>query len=261
MKLVMLGTGNGGDPKCYNTCFVVDNNGEKFLVDGGGGNQVLMQLKLANIDIYDIHNIFISHNHPDHILGIIWILKRISGAMRKGKYEGECNIYASDETIHAIKTMRDLLFAKKNINERVKFIEVEDNEEKEICGMNIKFFDTIAIKAKQFGFSINENEFVFTGDEPLVKENFSEFENCNWLFHNVYCLESEKDKYNPAKMCHSTLKEACETATQIGAKKLIMSHTEMNTLKTRKETYTNESKEYYNGIAYVPDDLDVIELN
>ena len=42
--------------------------------------------------------------------------------MRKGKYEGNCYIYASNETIHAIKTMRDLLIATKNIIDRVKFI-------------------------------------------------------------------------------------------------------------------------------------------
>ena len=42
MKLTMLGTGNGGDPKCYNACFCIENKGQYFLTDGGGGNQILL---------------------------------------------------------------------------------------------------------------------------------------------------------------------------------------------------------------------------
>jgi len=143
MKLIVLGTANGSaHSECYNTCFCIENNGQYFLVDGGGGNQILLNLKASYVDVLDIHDIFISHNHPDHILGIIWVLKRVSGGMRKGKYEGDLRIYGSDVTIHAIKTMRDLLFAKKNIIDRVKFIEIKDNEDHGICGMKVRSFDT-----------------------------------------------------------------------------------------------------------------------
>ncbi len=63
IKLHILSTGNGGAIKYYNTCFAIENNGEYFLVDGGGGNQILNQLEYANINISKIHNIFLSHNH------------------------------------------------------------------------------------------------------------------------------------------------------------------------------------------------------
>lgn len=38
MKLIMLGTGNAAVTKCYNTCFLLSEDNEYFLVDGGGGN-------------------------------------------------------------------------------------------------------------------------------------------------------------------------------------------------------------------------------
>lgn len=44
MKLTMLGTGNALVTDCYNTCFLIENNGEFFMVDGGGGNTILKQL-------------------------------------------------------------------------------------------------------------------------------------------------------------------------------------------------------------------------
>lgn len=45
MKLIMLGTGNALVTKCYNTCFVFENQNQYFLVDGGGGNTLLSQLE------------------------------------------------------------------------------------------------------------------------------------------------------------------------------------------------------------------------
>ena len=50
MKLTLLGTGNALVTECYNTCFVVEEKEEYFMVDGGGGNTVLRQLKEAGID-------------------------------------------------------------------------------------------------------------------------------------------------------------------------------------------------------------------
>ena len=47
MKLTMLGTGNALVTECYNTCFMLDDGGELFMVDGGGGNTILRQIKLA----------------------------------------------------------------------------------------------------------------------------------------------------------------------------------------------------------------------
>lgn len=38
MNLTMLGTGNALVTECYNTCFVLEENGKYFMVDGGGGN-------------------------------------------------------------------------------------------------------------------------------------------------------------------------------------------------------------------------------
>ena len=50
MKLTILGTGNAMVTKCYNTCFAIENDGHYFLVDGGGGNTIMKQLKNADID-------------------------------------------------------------------------------------------------------------------------------------------------------------------------------------------------------------------
>nr|WP_288160728.1 MBL fold metallo-hydrolase [uncultured Sharpea sp.] len=72
MELTMLGTGNALVTECYNTCYVFEENDKYFLVDGGGGNEILKRLKYNNIDYRKIHDIMITHKHIDHLLGIIW---------------------------------------------------------------------------------------------------------------------------------------------------------------------------------------------
>ena len=63
----MLGTGNATVTRCYNTCFVLQTERTKLLVDAGGGNGILVQLEKAHIAISDIHNMFVTHAHTDHV--------------------------------------------------------------------------------------------------------------------------------------------------------------------------------------------------
>ena len=84
-KIVMLGTGNGGTLDLYNTCFVIQNESDNFLIDTGGSIDIVKRLGKIDIDIKDIKHIFISHSHTDHILGLIWMFKRIGRAAISGR--------------------------------------------------------------------------------------------------------------------------------------------------------------------------------
>lgn len=69
MKLTMLGTGNALVTECYNTCFVLSDGNDHFMVDGGGGMTVLHQLKYAGWTGGRWRTIFVTHKHIDHLLG------------------------------------------------------------------------------------------------------------------------------------------------------------------------------------------------
>ena len=106
MYLTMLGTGNATATKCYNTCFVITDTSkaehQHFLVDGGGGNGLLRQLELAGINWRDIREIFVTHKHTDHLLGIVWMVRMICLNMKRNHYDGEAVIYGHDEVIDII---------------------------------------------------------------------------------------------------------------------------------------------------------------
>ena len=97
-ELYVFGTGNAQATHCYNTCFAIKDGDEFFMVDAGGGNGILGILEKMNVDMAHIHHIFVTHEHTDHILGIVWMVRMIATAMKKGKYEGELRIYCHPGT-------------------------------------------------------------------------------------------------------------------------------------------------------------------
>ena len=111
-SLIILGTGNATVTKCYNTCFAIQKENEYFLVDTGGGNGILAQLEKAEIPLEKIHNIFISHEHTDHVLGLVWLIRMIATRMKNGKYEGNLDIYCHKELKETIVTIVHLTVQK-----------------------------------------------------------------------------------------------------------------------------------------------------
>ncbi len=266
MDITMLGTGNALVTECYNTCFVLSENGEHFMVDGGGGSAVLSQLKEADLDWKSMRTIFVTHKHIDHLLGIIWMVRMICQNMNKGTYEGEATIYAHDEVIRLLQDMAYNLLPEKItrfIGDRLHLVVVEDGECKEILGKKVTFFDIHSTKAKQFGLSMdlgNGEKLTCCGDEPYNECEKIYAENSTWLLHEAFCLYSQADVFSPYEKHHSTVKDACELAEQLHVKNLLLYHTEDKNIKSRKKLYTEEGKQYYKGNLYIPDDLEVLKL-
>ena len=262
MKLTILGTGNAAVSECYNTCFVLSDKEEYFLVDAGGGNKILKLLKDAGIELEDIHNIFVTHEHIDHVLGVIWLIRMIGQRMNQGKYEGDLRIYCHQELAEKIQTIASLTIQKKvcrHMGERIQFVKVESGEQREIMGCTVTFFDIASTKAKQFGFTMklkNGGKFTCVGDEPYNEANYEYVKGSSWLLHEAFCLYAEADKFKPYEKHHSTVKETCQLAEELGVPNLLLYHTEETHLKERKELYTAEGQEYYHGNLYVPDDME-----
>lgn len=266
MKLTMLGTGNALVTECYNTCFVIHESQEYFLVDGGGGNALLHQLKQAGINWKDVHSIFVTHKHIDHLLGIVWMIRMICQYMNQGQYEGAAMIYAHDEVIELLRDMAERLLQKKEtafIGQRLHLIPVQNGEQKTILGRNVTFFDIQSTKAKQFGFCMeigNGQKLTCCGDEPYNPCERKYAEGSKWLLHEAFCLYSQADIFAPYEKHHSTVKDACELAEKLGVRNLLLYHTEDRNLSHRKELYAKEGKEYFTGRLFIPDDLETVAL-
>ena len=266
-KIIVLGTGNGSATDIYNTCFILENNNrEYFLVDTGGGNGILKQLKKSNIDINKIHDIFISHKHIDHLLGLLWLYRNIEISMKKGTYEGILNIYCHEELASVITLMINTLIRKElltHLDKRIFINPIKDHEKVKILNYDIEFFDICAKGDKQYGFKtvLNSGKILsFAGDEPLNEDLFDFVRNSDYLLHEAFCLEEEATKFKAREKNHDTVAFASLKAEKLGIRNLILWHTSDNLGSSRRELYTKEASKYYSGNIIIPDDLEVIDL-
>ena len=265
-KLYVLGTGNAMVTKCFNTCFTIFDGKEHFVVDTGGGNGILAIFEKLDINVTQIHNIFISHKHTDHLFGLFWIIRKIGALIANEKYEGNLNIYCHEELERAIQTISDLTIITKYLKyygNRINIIPVKDREKININNNEIEFVDIFSTKDLQYGFIAKLSDgkkLAFLGDEPY-KNNFDDLiQDSDWLLSEAFCLYEERDIYKPYEKHHNTVKDSCEIAQKLNVKNLILWHTEDTNIQNRKELYSLEAKQYFYGNIFVPNDLEIIDL-
>lgn len=263
-KITMLGTGNALVSNIYNTCFVLETDKTQLLVDAGGGNGILAQLRKAYNPITNIHHLFVTHAHSDHILGVVWVIRMVAQCK---EYVGQLHVYGNDKVMRVIHTINNMVLAKKQlekVDERVIYHELEDGDRYEVGDMQLTFFDIHSTKEKQFGFRAempNGTTLACLGDEPYNEANRQYIENADWMMCEAFCLYADRDVFKPYEKNHSTALDAGKLAEELGIKNLILYHTEEKTIATRKENYRREAAEHFKGKIIVPEDLESIEIS
>ena len=76
------------------------------------------------------------------------------------------------------------------------------------------------------------------GDEPCHQINEAYIQNSDWLLHE----------------------DACQLAQSLNIQNLLLYHTEDKNIKQRHALYMKEAKQYFQGNIWIPDDLDIINI-
>lgn len=252
-QIIMLGTGNAIVTRCYNTCFILKTAKTMLLVDAGGGNGILLQLEKAKIDLTDIHHLFITHAHTDHILGAVWMVRLVIHRMKNKEYSGTFTVYSHDKALKVLDWICRMTLPEKDISfleKSVFFKEVKENDIFQLGDMELQCFDLLSTKEKQFGFSAqlpNNLKLVCLGDEPYNENNRHYVENADWLLCEAFCLYKDREIFKPYEKHHSTALDSGVLAGRLNVKNLLLYHTEDRNLDTRKETYTEEASRNFKG--------------
>jgi len=115
-KLIVLGTGYAMATKCCNTCFAIYTGEEYILVDAGGGNGILSQAEKIGMNWKRVRQMLVTHSHCDHILGVVWVLRKISTMITTGKYIGSFDIWCHENLVETILTLAKLTLQKKHFD-------------------------------------------------------------------------------------------------------------------------------------------------
>ena len=265
-QLYIFGTGHAGVIHNYNTCFALRDGDEYFMTDAGGGNRILGILQDMDIPLDHIHHIFVTHEHTDHILGIVWMVRMIGSRIISGRYQGNLSLYCHEELTETIRTLCRLTLPGKLMNlfgDRIYLIGVTDGQTLDILGHSVTFFDIHSTKAKQFGYTFalhDKRKLTCAGAAPFHPLCRSYAEGSSWLLHEAFCLYSERDKHKPYEKHHSTVKDACELAQSLQVPNLVLWHTEEDHGSDRPSLYLAEGRDYYTGNLFVPEDKTILDL-
>ena len=261
-KYSVLASGSTGNS------FYVETPQKRLLIDAGLTGKKITSL-LADIDRKpeDLDAILITHEHSDHILGAVWVIRRIASLMNKDIYAGEFHIYCHDVACEIIEMMAQMLLTRDELSQygkRILLHEVHDGEQVNFLNMKLTAFDIRSRKAKQFGYRLrfaNRRTLVCLGDEPYNERCRAYAEKADWLVSEAFCLDADAERFRPHEKGHGTVREAAISAEKLSVKNLVLFHTEDTAMDSRKERYTAEAAEHFKGGVFVPDDLDRIDID
>ncbi len=265
-RIIMLGTGHAAVTRCYNTCFIIRTSEGMLLVDAGGGNGILTQLERANIPLGDIHNMFVTHAHTDHVLGAVWMVRMALHRAKDSGHDGTFTVFGHDKVLDTIERICRMTMSESELaymGKKVLLHELKDEDQFSVCGMEMQCFDIHSTKEKQFGFRAvmpGGKTVVCLGDEPYHEVNRRYVENADWLMSEAFCLYRDRDIFHPYEKHHSTAMEAGAAAAKLHVKNLLLYHTEDSDLSHRKHDYTEECARSFSGNIIVPDDLESIDI-
>lgn len=265
-QIIMLGTGNATVTKCYNTCFILKSQKTLLLVDAGGGNGILTQLEKSRTSLTEIHDMFVTHAHTDHILGAIWVIRMVIHRMKDGEYKGIFRVYSHEKALNVLYRICQMTLPENDftyLGNTVLLCGLKNGDTFRVGDISLECFDILSTKEKQFGFRASlpdKRTVVCLGDEPYNEQNRRYVENADWLLCEAFCLYQDRAIFKPYEKHHSTASEAGILASRLNCKNLLLYHTEDRTLPTRKQTYTEEARQNFTGKVFVPDDLEVIDI-
>ena len=264
--ITMLGTGDALSLDCFNTCFVLQDGRTRMLVDAGGGNGVLLQLRRAGIRLEYIDYMFVSHTHTDHILGAVWIVRMVAHQFRHGLRTKTFEIVGCNHTVETLISLCKLTLNQAETNlfgTKILFKVLSDGAAFSANDIRLKAFDTRSEKCPQFGFRAtlsNGLAVVFCGDEPLHKINFDISQGADLLLHEAFCTEEDSPLFSPHEKSHGTASEAGATADCCGVKRLLLYHSAEPADSQRAARYKADAARYFKREILVPADLEVIDL-
>lgn len=191
-KIVLLGTSSAVPTKERNNSSVyLKYKGEAFLFDCGEGTQ--RQIITADLNMYRINHIFISHLHSDHVLGLPGLIQTIDflgekerlyvHGVKEIKEKGECLLKGS---IYEPE-METVFLEYENSNEPFVILDKEDYQIKAVSLNHV---------VECFGYSFEEKRKIVFDKEKikqlnLEKEDFVNLKNKGFTEKNGKIVKIE----------------------------------------------------------------------
>src|SRR5690242_17821503 len=274
LDLVFLGTsGSAPTPARAPTALLVRRGGERLLFDCAEGTQ--RQLMRSSVGLPDLEEIFISHYHADHYLGLPGMLKTFQLRQRELPL-----------TVYGPPGLRELFNGLRRVFGKIAYdlelVEVKAGEALEREGYRILVFP-VHHGVAAVGYALDEDDrpgrfdndaadarvvtpdqvlgearagrrIVVPGDTAPVETVRVLAEGADVLVHEATFSEDERAR--AADTLHSTARQAAELARDAGVRLLALTHISPRYFGRE---IADEAREIFPATV-VPRDFDVVEV-
>jgi ribonuclease Z len=226
------------------SCIAVETNGETILLDCGDG--ALRNILKFDIDVRNISNILITHNHSDHLSGLTQLIETMSIKRRTSPL----NVYGTSGLKEYFGLVEKITHVAFNKTFSLSIHELTSNQRLSLSSYNITTFG-MDHTLPCLGYRIETGGSVlsFTGDTQPCDSLKALGEGSSILIHEASYLQRDLQKARKEK--HSTPREAAEDALRSGAEKLIMTH--VNESVAKPEEMISEASRVFARVSVAHD--------
>ncbi|UYP45063.1 Ribonuclease Z [Candidatus Lokiarchaeum ossiferum] len=261
MKLRFLGTSGYGITLTRNLPSIIIDG--KILIDCGEG--CLKSLFKFDYPLDQIQAIFVSHVHPDHILGLISLLFKWAFYTKNKNFKEirmSPKIYVPEGYKSAIEQIIQVTFCPfENVNYQIRLIELPYIHENPLSlNFNTDKYSIDWIESihhpKCYSFLFNGRLF-YSGDSAPNKEFHNFIPAGTVIIHEASFDDSQKSLAH--KLMHSTPQDAAMLASISKASQLILTHLPDLT-EIEEEGFLKEAKKKFSNIS-VAHDGDLLSID
>ncbi len=268
VRVRLLGTGGAANECRRQACLLVeriDGAAGPLLLDTGNGLDLVRQLLAAGIDPRRVRDVFVSHQHADHLGGLDpFLLWGVVQDLREGTGppREEMRVYAEPRIQDCIARLFDAtattivkLFAGK-----LRFVPIEDGEPCIMAsGTRLTAFlvdhEPVGGGATGCLVELAGVRLVYSGDTRPSERLAAMARGVDALFHESGGLDEQADYVH--RQGHSTAGDAARVANAARVKRLILTHLPDDRLAG---PMLAEARAIYPGPIELAADLALVEL-
>jgi ribonuclease Z len=250
LDVVFLGT-SGSAPTARRAppALLIRRGGERLLFDCGEGTQ--RQLLQSAVGLVDLREVFLTHFHLDHWLGLPGMLKTFALRDRQLPL-----------TIYGPPGVKELFTELRRVIGRLPYpfepVEVRAGDTLEREGYRVLVVP-VAHGVAAVGYALDEEPrpgrtIVYSGDTAPIEVVRAVAENADVLVHEATFAEEERDR--AADTMHSTALQAAQLAREAEVRLLALTHVSPRYFGPE---LVREAREIFANTV-VPRDFDVVEV-
>lgn len=201
-KIIFLGTSSSIPSKTRdNTSFLFIHKNQNFLIDCPGS--IAQKLLKVNFNFKKLSNIIITHEHPDHIYGIISIIHT------QAYFNNNLTIFSNPPCIKIIKQLVKLFNLNSKHYPKIQYINILKKDF--LCFKNdlrIKAVKNNHIK-NSFGIKIcfGKKSLLYSSDTRFSKKMLEKAGDINYLIHDCTASLSFFERYPLLYNMHTCAEE------------------------------------------------------